>query len=120
VEGYKWLTVFITCFSPFKMLVTLFSLYNVPAIFQNYINHVLYNILDNYCTVYFDNILIFFRTQAEHTKYINKIIYCFRAAGLQINISKSEFYIKKIKYLGLIISTNSISIDSEKVQALQA
>ena len=34
---------------------------------------------------------------------------------LQININKSKFYITKIKYFGLIISTNSITIDPEKV-----
>ena len=100
------------------MLVILFSLYNIPAMFQNYINHILYNILDDFYTVYFDNILVFFRTWAEHTKHVNKIIYYFRAAGLQINISKSKFYIKKIRYLGLIISTDSMSMDSEKVQTL--
>ena len=100
------------------MLIIFFNLYNTSVIFQNYINYTLYNILDNYCTVYFNNILIFFRTQAEHTKYINKIIYCLRVTRLQININKSEFYIKKIRYLDLIILTDSISIDSEKIQAL--
>jgi len=117
-ESYKWLTVFITCFSLFEMLIMPFSLYNASAMFQNYINYILYNILDNYCTAYLDNVLVFFRTQAEHTRYVNKIIYCLRAARLQINISKSEFYIKKTRYLGLIISTDSMSIDSEKIQAL--
>ena len=32
-EGYKWLTVFITHFGLYEMLVTLFSLYNALAIF---------------------------------------------------------------------------------------
>jgi len=32
-EGYKWLTAFITRFGLYKMLVTLFSLCNAPAIF---------------------------------------------------------------------------------------
>jgi len=56
------------------MLVILFSLYNTPATFQNYINYVLYNALNNYCTVYFDNILIFLKIRAEHIKYVNEII----------------------------------------------
>jgi hypothetical protein len=119
-EDHEWLTVFITCFGLFEMLVTLFSLCNTSAIFQNYINHVLHNILDDYCTAYFNDVLVFFRTQAEHTRHVDEVIYCLRTAGLQINISKSEFYIKKTKYLGLIISTDSMSMDPEKVQALQA
>ena len=32
-EGYEWLTVFITRFGLYKMLVILFGLYNAPAIF---------------------------------------------------------------------------------------
>jgi len=32
-EGYKWLTVFITRFGLYKILVIPFSLYNAPAIF---------------------------------------------------------------------------------------
>jgi hypothetical protein len=35
------------------MLITLFSFYNAPAIFQNYINYILYNILDNYYIIIF-------------------------------------------------------------------
>ena len=56
------------------MLITLFSLYNVPIMFQNYINYVLYNAFNNYCTVYLNNILVFLKTRAEYIKYINKII----------------------------------------------
>ena len=56
------------------MLVTLFSLYNAPATFQNYINHVLHNALDDYCTAYLDNILVFSKTRAEHTKHVNEVI----------------------------------------------
>jgi len=44
------------------MLVTLFGLYNALAIFQNYINYILYDVLDNYCIAYLNNILVFFKT----------------------------------------------------------
>jgi len=61
-KGYKWLIAFTTRFGLYKMLVTPFGLYNALAIFQNYINYILYNTLDNYCTVYLNNILIFSKT----------------------------------------------------------
>jgi len=56
------------------MLVIPFSLYNAPAIFQNYINYVLHNALNNYCTVYLDNVLVFLKTHTKHIKYVNEII----------------------------------------------
>jgi len=97
------------------MLVTLFSLYNAPAIFQNYINYILYNALDDYYTAYLNNILIFSKTRAKHTRHVKEVIRHLRAAGLQINISKLEFYTTKTKYLSLIILIEGMSIDSKKV-----
>jgi hypothetical protein len=63
--------------------------------------------------------LFFLKTHTEHIKYINEIIQRLSNARLQININKSKFYTTKTKYLGLIILTNSITIDPKKVQALQ-
>jgi len=73
-EGYKWLIAFITRFRLYKILVILFSLYNAPATFQNYINYILYNALNDYYTAYLNDVLIFLKTRAEHIKYINEII----------------------------------------------
>src|SRR5205814_7397241 len=101
------------------MLVTPFGLCNAPATFQNYINHILHNALDDYCTAYLDDVLVFSKTRAEHTKHVDEIIQRLGNAGLQIDINKSEFYTTKTKYLGLIILTNSMTMDPEKVQALQ-
>jgi hypothetical protein len=56
------------------MLIILFSLYNIPAIFQNYINYILYNAFNDYYTVYLNNVLIFLKIYTEHMKYINEII----------------------------------------------
>jgi len=114
-EGYKWLTAFITQFGLYKILVTLFGLYNTPTIFQNYINHILHNALNNYYTIYLNNILIFLKTRAKYIKHINEIIQRLGNAGLQININKSKFYATKTKYLSLIILTNGMTMDPKKV-----
>ena len=81
-EGYKQLIVFITRFRLYKILVTLFGLYNTLAIFQNYINYILYNILDDYYIVYLNNILIFSKTRAKYTRYVKEVICRLRTAGL--------------------------------------
>ena len=119
VKGYKQFIVFITWFGLYEILVILFSFYNALIIFQNYINYILYNALNNYCTVYLNNIFVFLKTCAKYIKYINKIIQRLSNAKIQIDINKTKFYITKIKYFGLIILTNSMTIDPKKVQALQ-
>ena len=78
----------------------------------------MHNALDDYCTAYLDDVLVFLKIRAEHTKHVNEIIQRLGNAGLQIDINKSEFYATKTKYLGLIISTNGMTMDPEKVQAL--
>jgi hypothetical protein len=39
-------------------------------------------------------------------------------AGLQANIKKSEFNVKRTKYLDFIISTDSIEMDLEKTSII--
>jgi len=118
-EGHEWLTAFITRFGLFEMLVTPFGLCNAPATFQNYINHVLHDALDDYCTAYLDDVLVFSKTRAEHTRHVDEVIRRLGTAGLQIDINKSEFYTTKTKYLGLIISTEGMTMDPDKVEAIQ-
>ena len=39
--------------------------------------------------------------------------------GLQIDINKCEFNTTRVKYLGMIVTTNGIEMDMEKVEAIQ-
>jgi hypothetical protein len=41
-----------------------------------------------------------------------------RSAGLQANIKKNEFSVIRTKFLGYIISTNDVAVDSDKVLAI--
>jgi hypothetical protein len=73
--------------------------------YQRYINKVLFDYLDDFCTIYLDDILIYFDNVLEHKHYIKLVLQRLREAGLQVNIKKTEFYVTHIKYLGFIIST---------------
>ena len=117
-EGCEWLTAFITRFGLYESLVTPFGLQGAPAAFQNYVNDTLYDILDDYATAYLDDILIYSGTLEEHTKHVREVLKRLIDAGLQIDISKCEFYTKKTRYLGLIITPGGIEMDPEKVKAV--
>ena len=58
-EGDEWKTAFQTRYSHFEYLVMPFSLANVPANFQAYINRVLAGLVDVTYIVYLDDILIY-------------------------------------------------------------
>ena len=95
-----------------------FGLCNGPASFQNYINDTLWEYLDDFCTVYLDDILIYSEIEAEHEIHVKRVLQKLRKAGLQADITKCAFHIKEVLYLGLIIITEGVKMDSAKVSTI--
>jgi hypothetical protein len=67
-EGYEWLTAFITWFGLYKSLVTSFGLQRALATFHNYINDILYNMLDHYVMTFHVDTLIYSRNLKDQVK----------------------------------------------------
>jgi hypothetical protein len=74
--------------------------------------------LDEFCTAYVNDILIFSKNPIEHHKYVTQVLEKLRLAGLQADIKKSEFSVTRTKFLGYIISTNGVAMDPDKVSAI--
>jgi len=85
-----------------------FGLCNTPAIFQIFINLILYAFLNHFATVYLNDILIYSKTREKHITHVNQILNALDKAGLYLNINKSEFFAKEVRYLGLFIIINNI------------
>ena len=54
----------------YEYTVMPFGLTNAPATFQRLMNEVLRDHLDDFVTVYLDDILIFSRSDEEHAKHL--------------------------------------------------
>lgn len=117
-EGHEWKTAFTTRFGLFETLVMPFGLCNAPASFQNYINDVLFDLLDRTCTAYLDDVLIYSSDKTQHKEHVREVVRRLRDAGLQIDIDKCEFECTRTKYLGLIIKPGGIEMDPGKVKAI--
>jgi hypothetical protein len=65
---------------------------------------VLFDYLDDFCTMYLDDILIYSNNVLEHKHYIKLVLQRLWEAGLQVDIKKTEFHVTHTKYLGFIIS----------------
>jgi RNase H-like domain found in reverse transcriptase/Reverse transcriptase (RNA-dependent DNA polymerase)/Integrase zinc binding domain len=113
------LTTFRTRYGSFKCKVLPFGLTNGPATYQRFMNSILFDCLDVFCTAYLDDILIYSANEREHTKHVNEVLNRLRAAGLQCDIKKSEFYVTRTKFLGFIITTDGVEIDPEKTVAIE-
>lgn len=75
-----------------------FGLANALLLFQNFINNILYRMLNKFCTSHIDNVLIYSNSKKKYQTYIRKVFAILQKVGLQTNIVKYKFYIIKISY----------------------
>jgi uncharacterized membrane protein len=78
--------------------------------------------VDDFCSAYIEDVLIYSNgSQKDHEDKVKGIIRKLGAAGLHLDVDKSEFSVKKTKFLGYIIEAGQdISMDPEKVSAITA
>ena len=73
-------TTFRTRYGAYKCKVLPFGLTNGPATYQRYMNDVLFEYLDDFCTVYLDDILIYSTNKLEHTTHVRQVLQRLRDA----------------------------------------
>ena len=69
-EEEEWKTAFRIRYRLFESLVMPMGLTNAPAIFQKFINDILWPFLDPFCTVFLDDILIYSDTLEEYRIHV--------------------------------------------------
>jgi len=55
-------------------MIMSFELINAFIIFQTYINKILTKLLNNFCVVYLNDILIFFELNVKHINHVKQIL----------------------------------------------
>ncbi len=111
-------TIFIIALEAYKSKVLLFELINDSASFQQYMNDVLWDFLNDFCQVYLDDILIYSKTQREHKQHVKMILSRLREADLQMNIRKCEFNVEETVFLKVIVSEQDLRMNSIKVKVI--
>jgi hypothetical protein len=66
--------------------------------------------------VFINDILVYSKSEDEHTKHLHTILQRLRDHHLYAKLSKCDFWLRGTKFLGHTISQNGISVDPEKVQ----
>jgi len=116
----EWKAAFQTNRGLFEPLVMFFGMTNSLATFQTMMNDIFWDlIVEGIMVVYLDDILIFTRTEEEHVKAIGRVLQILQEHKLFFRPEKCEFCKERIKYLGLVISENEVSMDPVKVTGVQ-
>ncbi|KAF8750842.1 hypothetical protein RHS01_09084 [Rhizoctonia solani] len=118
-EGNEWKTAFRTKYGLYESLVMTFGLTNAPTAFQHFMNKLFKDLLDICVIIYLDDILIYSKTNVDHTQHIHKVLHHLMDNQLFCKASKCTFHITLVEYLGIIVSDKGFSLDKLKIQAVQ-
>ena len=112
-------TAFHCHYGHFEFLVLPFGLTNAPATFQSCMNHIFRQQLRKFLLIFFDDILIYSKTWEEHLKHIKEVLNILESESLYAKMSKCEFGLEEIIYLGHKISEKGVSVDEEKIKVVR-
>jgi hypothetical protein len=93
-----------------------FGLTNAPAYFMYMMNKIFMEYLDKFIMVFIDDILVYSRNEEEHEGHPRLVLQKLREHRLYAKLSKCEFWMKQVAFLGHILSKGGISMDPSKVQ----
>ncbi|CAI7751476.1 unnamed protein product [Closterium sp. NIES-54] len=97
----------------------LFGLCNAPATFQAEMNHILRPLLEECVVVYLDDILIYSKNMKEHVEHLRKVSEILRENKFYVKLSKSDFDLKKVKFLGHMVSAEGVHVDPRKIESVK-
>jgi hypothetical protein len=111
-------TTFITKYGLYEFMVMSFGLTNAPAYFMYLRNSVFMDYIDKFVVVFIDDILIYSQNEQEHEEHLRKVLQRLRDCQLYAKLSKCEFWISEVLFLGHIIKRDGLVVDPKKVEAI--
>ncbi|KAL0533825.1 hypothetical protein IC582_028096 [Cucumis melo] len=89
-------TAFHSRYGYYEFIVISFGLTNAPSVFMDLMN----------------------RTEAEHEEHLHQVLETLRANRLYVKFSKCEFWLKKVSFLGHVVSSKGVSVDPAEMEAV--
>ncbi|CAI7889507.1 unnamed protein product [Closterium sp. NIES-53] len=87
-------------YGSYEYLVMPFGLCNASATFRVKMNHILWPLLEECIVVYLDDILIYSKNMKEHVEHLQMVIEILWKNKFYVKLSKSDFALKKVQFLG--------------------
>lgn len=120
VEGVdREKTAFTTPFGLFEWDRMPFGLCNAPATFQRLMQRCLGGQLVDSTLVYLDDVIVYSPDFESHLRHLEDVFRAMEQYGLKLQPEKCHLLRKEVKFLGHCVSASGVSVDPEKVAAVQ-
>ena len=96
----------------------LFGVTNAPMVFMDYMNCIFHEYLDQFVVVFIDDILVYSRSIEEHREHLRVVLQTLKERKLYAKLSKCEFWLEEVQFLGHMISKDGVAVDLSKVEAV--
>jgi hypothetical protein len=115
---FENLIIFKIRFDAYKYRVLSFELCNDSITYQHYMNDVFFDYLNEFVSIYINDIFIYSNSKKKHVKHVKKMLQRLQNANFQANIDKCEFFVHETKDLDLIVRRNEIKMNSKKIETI--
>ncbi|XP_041004060.1 uncharacterized mitochondrial protein AtMg00860-like [Juglans microcarpa x Juglans regia] len=81
-------------------------------------NRVFRPYLDIFVVVFIDDILIYSKSKEDHKQHLHSALEKLKEHRLYAKFSKCVFWLKEVKFLGHVISSQGVSVDPSKIEVV--
>lgn len=118
-EGDEWKTAFATRYGQYEYTVMPLGLCNAPAVFQQMMNEIFFDLLDRGVVIYLDDILVYADNEAELTRLTLDVLKRCNKWSLFVKPGKCAFKVQRVEFLGLIVFPGGLEMDPGKTDAIK-
>ena len=111
-------TTFRTRYGHYEFLVMPFGFTNAPTVFMDLMNRVFRPYLNQFVVVFIDDILVYSKDEQEHKQHLKIVQQTLREKKLYSKLSKCDFRLNEVSFLGHVVSVEGIRVDPAKIEAV--
>ena len=95
-----------------------FGFTNALAAFMDLMNRAFQPYLDSFVVVSIDDILVYSKSEEEYERHLHIVLQLLREKRLYAKLSKCKFWLTSVVFLGHVVFSVGIIVDSKKVKVV--
>src|SRR5262249_52209698 len=103
-------TTFKTRYGHYEFVVMPFGITNALAVFMELMNRIFRDFLDLFVVVFIDDVLVYSKLKEEREEHLSLVLNRLKEEKLYAKLSKCEFWLKQVNFLGHVIDDSRIFV----------